>query len=53
LSSIRRGDGEGVGSWFNDHLRQDVGGGVDTLFCWDPWLEGGILQDIFSFFLSL
>lgn len=32
LLSIQRGDGDGVGSWFTDHLQREVGDGVETLF---------------------
>ena len=28
LSSNRKGNGEGVGSWFNNHLRREAGDGV-------------------------
>jgi len=36
LSSIRKGDGKWVESWFNNHLRLEVGDVVETLFWWDP-----------------
>ena len=48
LLSIQRGDGEGVGRWFIDHIRCELGDGVETLFWWDPWLEEGILKERFS-----
>jgi hypothetical protein len=54
LLTIQRGDGEGVGRWFTEHIRREVGDGMETLFWWDPWLKGGILKDRFSclFYLS-
>lgn len=30
--TIQRGDGQGVGYWFTDHIRCEVGDGVKTLF---------------------
>jgi hypothetical protein len=48
LLSIQGGVGDGVGNWFNNHLRHEVGNGIRTLFWWDPWLEGGTLKNRFS-----
>lgn len=48
LISIKRGDKEGDGSWFNYHLHMKVGDGLGTLFWWDLWLDGGTLESKFS-----
>lgn len=42
-----------VGSGFKDSIGCFVGDGSSTLFWWDLWLEGGILNDMFRRLLEL
>ena len=38
MCRIREGVGEGVGNWFEDNIRCEVGDGRDTLFWYDKWI---------------
>jgi len=40
MHGIRAGAAEGVGSWFEDNVRRDVGGGSGTYFWMDNWVGG-------------
>ena len=44
----KSGVGAGVGRWFDDNLGRKVGNGTQTLFWWDPWIDGMILKSNFS-----
>jgi len=48
LNNIKRDVDAGVGRWFDDHSRREVGDDTETLFWWDPWLDGMILKSSFS-----
>lgn len=53
LTTIRRGTSVGVGRWIDDNIGRDIGDGNNTLFWWDPWIDGVVLKNTFSRLFSL
>jgi len=48
LINVKNGAGVGSGSWFDDNVGREVGDGAQTLFWWDPWIDGLVLKNSFS-----
>jgi len=48
LINVRNGAGVGGESWFDDNVGREVGDGAQTLFWWDPWIDGLVLKNSFS-----
>ena len=48
LINVKNGAGVGSGSWFDDNVRREAGDGAQTLFGWDPWIDGLVLKNNFS-----
>jgi len=44
LITIRQGIGVGVGRWIDDNIGIDVGDDNNTLFLWNPWIDGVVLK---------
>jgi len=48
LINDKNGAGGGGGRWFDDNVGREVGDGAQTLFWWDPWIDGLVLKNSFS-----
>jgi len=48
LINIKNGAGVGGGWWFDTNVGWEVGDGTQTLFWWDPWIDGMVLKISFS-----
>jgi len=48
LIIIKNAPGVDGGHWFDDNIRREVGDGAQTLFWWDPWIDGMVLKNSFS-----
>jgi hypothetical protein len=55
LISIKKIQGRGGVDWFEENIRREVGDGRNTFFWKDPWIDGGMLCNLFRrlFDLSL
>jgi len=47
LINVKNGAGVGGGRWFDDNVGREVGDGAQTLFWWDPWIDGLVLKKSF------
>jgi len=48
LINVKNGAGVGSGSWFDDNVGWEIGDGAQTLFWWDPWIDGLVLKNSFN-----
>lgn len=46
MINIKNGAGVGGVRWFDDNVGWEIGGGAQTLFWWDPWIDGIVLKNI-------
>jgi len=47
-SNTPRSVAASVGRWFADNIVREVEDGTQTLFWWDPWIDGLVLKSSFS-----
>ena len=48
LINIKKGAGVGGGRRFDTNVGREVGDETQTLFWWDPWIDGMVLKNSFS-----
>jgi hypothetical protein len=53
LINVKNWAGVGGGRWFDDNVGREVGDGAQTLFWWDPWIDGLVLKNSFSCLFDL